>query len=78
MDVEGLLSGRLLNNRLLINGNFGYRDNSTNPNGNFIGDFDLQWLLTPSGKRKPEGIQQNQRPLLHQIVADHSRCRNPD
>ena len=25
MDVEGLLSGRLLNNRLLINGNFGYR-----------------------------------------------------
>jgi len=49
MDVEGLLSGRLLNNRLLINGNFGYRDNSTNPNGNFIGDFDLQWLLTPSG-----------------------------
>ena len=49
MDVEGLLSGRLLNNRLLINGNFGYRDNITNPNGNFIGDFDLQWLLTPSG-----------------------------
>lgn len=49
MDVEGLLSGRLLNNRLLINGNFGYRDNSTNPNGNFIGDFDLQWLLTPGG-----------------------------
>ena len=49
MDVEGLLSGRLLNNRLLINGNFGYRDNSTTPNGNFIGDFDLQWLLTPSG-----------------------------
>ena len=49
MDVEGLLSGRLLNNRLLINGNFGYRDNSTNPNGNFIGDFDLQWLLTRNG-----------------------------
>lgn len=49
MDVEGLLSGRLLNNRLLINGNFGYRDNNANPNGNFIGDFDLQWLLTPSG-----------------------------
>ncbi len=49
MDIEGLLSGRLLNNRLLINGNFGYRDNNTNPNGNFIGDFDLQWLLTPSG-----------------------------
>ena len=50
MDVEGLLSGRLLNNRLLINGNFGYRDNSTTTNNsNFIGDFDLQWLLTPNG-----------------------------
>lgn len=49
MDVEGLLSGRLLNNRLLINGNFGYRDNSMTNNSNFIGDFDLQWLLTKNG-----------------------------
>lgn len=48
MDVEGLLSGRLLNNRLLINGNFGYRDNTTTTS-NFIGDFDIQWLLTPNG-----------------------------
>lgn len=50
MDVEGLLSGRLLNNRLLINGNFGYRDNAnTYKSSNFIGDFDIQWLLTPNG-----------------------------
>lgn len=48
MDVEGLLSGRLLNNRLLINGNFGYRDNPV-ATSNFIGDFDVQYLLTPSG-----------------------------
>lgn len=48
MDVEGLLSGRLLDNRLLINGNFGYRENTTT-NSNFIGDFDLQWLLTRNG-----------------------------
>lgn len=48
MDVEGLLSGRLLNNRLLINGNFGYRDNTTTTS-NFIGDFDIQWLLTKNG-----------------------------
>ena len=48
MDVEGMLSGRLLNNRLLINGNFGYRDNPTTTN-NFIGDFDLQWLLNKKG-----------------------------
>ena len=48
MEVEGLLSGRLLNNRLLINGNFGYRDRSTYSTG-FVGDFDIQWLLTPAG-----------------------------
>lgn len=49
MDVEGILSGRLLDNRLLINGNFGYRDNSTSSTSNFVGDFDLQWFLTKNG-----------------------------
>jgi hypothetical protein len=48
MEVEGMLEGRLLNNRLLINGNFGYRDNPI-ANRNFIGDFEVQWLLTPEG-----------------------------
>ena len=47
-DVEGILSGRLLNNRLLINGNIGYRESYYSTN-NFIGDFDVQYLLTPSG-----------------------------
>lgn len=48
MEVEGMLSGRLLNNRLLINSNFGYRDNPL-ANKNFIGDFEVQWLLNKSG-----------------------------
>lgn len=48
MEIEGMLSGRLLNNRLLVNGNFGYRDNPMN-NTNFIGDFEVQWLLNRSG-----------------------------
>ena len=48
LDVEGILSGRLLNNRLLINGNFGYRESYYSTN-NFIGDFDVQYLLTPNG-----------------------------
>ena len=48
MDVEGMLSGRLLNNRLLINGSFGYRDNPV-ATSNFIGDFDVQWLLNKQG-----------------------------
>ena len=48
IDVEGMLSGRLFNDRLLINGTFGYRDTPV-ANTNFIGDFDVQYLLTPSG-----------------------------
>lgn len=48
MEVEGMLEGRLLNNRLLINGNLGYRENPV-ANRNFIGDFEVQWLLNPKG-----------------------------
>ena len=49
LEVEGILSGRLLNNRLLVNGNFGYRENEMR-NSNFVGDFNVQLLLTPSGE----------------------------
>lgn len=49
MDVEGNLSGRLLDDRLLINGNFGYRDNSMTNTSSFIGDVDVKWRLTPNG-----------------------------
>ena len=48
MEVEGMLEGRLLNDRLLINGNLGYRENPV-ANRNVIGDFELQWLLNRSG-----------------------------
>ena len=48
-EYEGLVSGRLLNNRLLINGQFGYRDNATTANPSFIGDFDVRYLLYPNG-----------------------------
>ena len=47
-EYEGLLSGRMLNNRLLFNGQFGYRDNA-NATTSFIGDFDLKYLLVPNG-----------------------------
>lgn len=47
-EYEGLLSGRLLNNRLIINGQFGYRDNK-NATTSFIGDFDINYLLLPNG-----------------------------
>jgi len=48
MEFEGMLSGQLLNNRLLINGNFGYRDNPM-ANTNFVGDFEAEWLVNRSG-----------------------------
>ena len=48
-EYEGIISGRMFNNRLVLNGQFGYRDNATRANPSFIGDFDLQYLLYPSG-----------------------------
>ena len=45
MEVQGILEGRLLDNRLLINGNFGYRDNPMYAS-NFVGDFDIRYLLS--------------------------------
>lgn len=48
MEVDGLLSGRLLGNRLLINGKVGYHERET-ATTNFVGDFDVHYLLTPTG-----------------------------
>ena len=48
-EYEGIINGRLLNNRLLINGQFGYRDNVTTASPSFIGDFDIRYLLLPNG-----------------------------
>jgi len=45
MEIGGMLEGRLLNNKLLINGNFSYRDNPMYAS-NFIGDFDVRYLLS--------------------------------
>lgn len=47
-EYEGILTGRLLDNRLIINGQFGYRDNA-NATTSFIGDFDVRYLLYPNG-----------------------------
>jgi hypothetical protein len=47
-EVKVLLSSQLLNNRLLINGNLGYKDNPTSQT-TFVGDFDLEYKLTKNG-----------------------------
>ena len=48
VEVDVALSSTLLNNRLRLNGNFGYRDKSLNTN-QFVGDFDIEYLLNPKG-----------------------------
>lgn len=47
-EYEGLFSGSMLDNRLLINGQVGYRDNA-NATTSFIGDFDIRYLIFPNG-----------------------------
>ena len=50
VEVNLALSSQLLNNRLLFNGNFGYRDKmASTSNTNFIGDFDIEYLLNKAG-----------------------------
>ena len=47
LDVEGLISGKMLSGRLIFNGNFGYRENKNRTGkGNFIGDFEIQYRLS--------------------------------
>ena len=48
LDAEALVSGKMLSGRLQFNGNFGYRENKYKMNSNnFIGDFDIQYRLSP-------------------------------
>lgn len=49
MEVQGALSGKMFNNRLLFNGNIGYRDQITSYSNNFVGNFNLRWFLNNSG-----------------------------
>lgn len=51
-EYEMLLSSQLLDNRLLINGNFGVRNTllNTGKANTFIGEFDLEYKLTKSGE----------------------------
>ena len=51
MEVDGVISGKLLNDRLLLNGNVGYHENQYNVTrgSNFVGDFNAQYLLSKNG-----------------------------
>ena len=51
MGVDGIVSGKLMNDRLILNGNIGYHENQYNAmrGNNIVGDFDIKYLLTPTG-----------------------------
>lgn len=51
MEVDGIISGKLFNNRLHLNGNVGYHENEYNAmrGSNFVGDFDAKYLLNRNG-----------------------------
>ena len=49
-EVEMLLSSQLLDNRLLFNGSFGYKNNTYQGKNDFVGEFDLEYKLTPGGE----------------------------
>ena len=66
MEVEGILSGQLLNNRLLINGNFGYRDNPM-ANTNFVGDFEAEWLINRSFMFAATGLLKEAGEVLEKV-----------
>lgn len=53
-DIELLFSSSLLNNRLIINGNVGYHENPFLA-GKYIGEFDLEYKLNPSGSLRLKG-----------------------
>ena len=48
MDIEGNFRGKLFDNRLLINGNFGYREKYYTQRS-FISDINVEYLLTRNG-----------------------------
>jgi len=67
MELQGMLSGQLLNNRLLLNGNFGYRGAATatsttattTQQTGFIGDFALEYILTKGGDIRLKAYNKN-------------------
>ena len=48
LDVEGVLSGKLFDDRLLLSGNFGYREKYYTQR-NFVTDVTVEYLLTKNG-----------------------------
>lgn len=72
-EFEMSLSTQFLNDRLQLNGNFGYRDNnSTQASSNVssgIMDFDIEYKLTPSGKFRVKAFNRSNNSYFKQTSA---------
>lgn len=70
-EFEVALSTQFLNDRLLVNGNFGYRENNMTtldePAGNSgIIDFDIEYKLNPSGKFRTKAFNRSDNSYFRQ------------
>ena len=73
-EVELLLSSQLLNNRLLINGNFGYRDDPlTQTSNQFIGDVDIEYLLNSSGTWRVKAYNRYNEKYYYTLQAEQTQ-----
>ena len=69
-EFDVALSTQLLNDRLLLNGNFGYRDEVANTSNisNSIIDFDLEYKLSKSGKLRTKGFNRSNNSYFKQAA----------
>lgn len=58
-EFEGILEAHLLDNRLLLNGNFGYRNNAYTSAEGLIGDFEVKYLISPKYGVSVRGYSRN-------------------
>ncbi|MCF8335078.1 MAG: translocation/assembly module TamB domain-containing protein [Bacteroidales bacterium] len=63
--VEVALSTQLLNDRLIINGNVGTSD-KYHQSSEFVGDFRVDWKLTPNGKLRLKFFNRNSDRLIYE------------
>lgn len=58
-ELDIALSKQLLNNRLSIDGNFGFNNNQTTNSSGLIGDVNLEYKLTEDGRYRVKGFNRS-------------------
>ncbi len=68
-EFEVALSTGLLNDRLLLNGNFGYRENAleADNNSSSIVDFDIEYKISPNGRWRGKAFNRSSNSYLRRF-----------